>query len=327
MHGLEGEELRRATYSDLESSVDRKIFNQLVDGPYNSVVYADSKSLEQQLPFYKIRYLYLMLCDFLSGFLGSISFSTVVVGALFSSLIYLIASFYFINNSGVVMIMPLVMGYFGLVELARLSTPDSMAVFLALTAVLYFNSARFFALVLLSIIPLVRTDYIILVAILFFYRLFCGGRKYEYLFFIASLLSYFLVNKYAENYGYFVIFNFTLIPNELKAYPAEMLLSTNPADYLRAYLHGFEKLLSSKFIMLYIIAGLIFFGRRSDFISDKLPARAVVIPAFFIILHFIAFPAAFERNYMFANILIGFYIFSFFVLRARNCKKALPVNN
>lgn len=323
MHGLKGEELRVATYTDVESSVSKKSFHHLIEGSYNSTVYADSKALEQQLPFYRIRYLYLVLCDSLSGFLGSVSFSTVVVSALFSSLIYLTVSFYFINNSSLIVLMPLVMGYFGITELARLSTPDSMAIFLALVAVLYFNSARLLTLILVSIIPLVRTDYVILVAILFLYRFFNGGRKYEYVFFVISILLYFVVNRYADNYGYFVIFNFTLIPNELKAYPAEMLLSKNPVDYMLAYQHGFEKLLSSKFIILYLLAGFIYFGRR----LNEMSSRMAVIPACFIMLHFVAFPAAFDRNYMFAHILLGIYVFSFFILDAKNRKRALPISN
>jgi len=63
--GLSGSELSSATYNEIEREVDAETFKELTVGEYVDVVFKDPKSLEQQMPFYSIKVIYIQLMRFL----------------------------------------------------------------------------------------------------------------------------------------------------------------------------------------------------------------------------------------------------------------------
>src|SRR4030095_15236385 len=59
--GLRGEMLRDRTYDDIRDEVGKYMFAHLTDGPYRHTVYEYPQSLQQQVPFYSIKIMYVEL--------------------------------------------------------------------------------------------------------------------------------------------------------------------------------------------------------------------------------------------------------------------------
>ena len=83
--GLSGSELSSATYNEIEREVDAETFKELTVGEYVDVVFKDPKSLEQQMPFYSIKVVYIQLIRVLKTFGLSYTRSTYTISAIFTS--------------------------------------------------------------------------------------------------------------------------------------------------------------------------------------------------------------------------------------------------
>src|SRR5438067_12264910 len=59
--GLRGEVLRDRTYDTLRNEVDKTKFEHLIEGPYRQTVFEDTRALEQQVPFYSVKIIYVEL--------------------------------------------------------------------------------------------------------------------------------------------------------------------------------------------------------------------------------------------------------------------------
>jgi len=322
MIGFRGEELSRKTYSDLKGSMPDEAFEKIISSnEYMSSVYADPVSLEQQIPFYKIRVVYLNLAKFFGeNLFNNYSEAMYFLGALFAGFASIVAGLILIHFK--ISNLFLFPGLFvsGFVNLSRLSTPDSLAAFI--TLILFYCSFKIADLktknsthrnkiflyatmiLILSFLPSIRTDFIILSFL--FLIFFLNNRKiYLGIYILISLIIYGLVNFYAENYGYLTIFNFTLI--DITPYPANKILSTNPMDYLNAYFTGALSLINSRFILViffYLIFQYFFlrgyFLYKQGFNFDQKESNYLILFAIafiFISLHFVLFPAVNIRNY------------------------------
>ncbi len=83
--GLSGSELSSATYNEIEREVDAETFKELTVGEYVDVVFKDPKSLEQQMPFYSIKVVYIQLMRVLKTLGLSYTSSTYIISAIFTS--------------------------------------------------------------------------------------------------------------------------------------------------------------------------------------------------------------------------------------------------
>lgn len=84
--GLSGIDLLEATYSDVDSAVSEETFSTHTTlTNYRATVYQDYRSLEQQLPFYTPRVLYIGAMKLLATFGFSYSEGTYLISSIFAS--------------------------------------------------------------------------------------------------------------------------------------------------------------------------------------------------------------------------------------------------
>lgn len=314
------EKIQRETYGDIKSYFPPEKYEQIKSGSdYRETVYSDPRALSQQVPFYKIRYFYLKFLSVVSGFTESISEATVYTSAIFCFLISLATAWYFARLGFLYYLFPFILLPIRFISLSRVSTPDAMASFFAFIAVMLYQDKKTLSLFILSFLPLIRTDFIILAFVMFLVRIYKGGKWWEYLFFAASFAVYMWVNKYAGNYGHLTIFNFTLIPNDLRPYPEQMPISTDVKDYFEAYLSGAYSFFSRGDSLIFIASVLLVLV---DLLKReiKFSTLGLIIGSAFLAVHFSLFPAAFQRTYFAANlVMLYFLIFKFC------CSKEMPL--
>ena len=304
--GFSEEALRDATYEDVRNAVPPHIFSELtgetLSHNYRSTVYEDASALQQQIPFYKIRYGYIWITYVLGQLIGSFSQATILISAASGFLIVLISGILFWNARSVIVFLsvpPAVVFGGETLTLSKISQPDAIAacaaVFLcALIVVRRHITATF----LIALLPLFRTDYLIFALAAGFILFLRGNSRLAVLSASLALLTYFAANHFAENYGYAVIFNFTLIDRWNSPYPLLMPISDNVRDYVDAYIRGLRKLVDTSEIYLYpvIVAVVVFFTSA----QNRYQNRFFIIYfscLFFVSMHFLFFPAAFLRHY------------------------------
>ena len=99
----------------------------------------------------------------------------------------------------------------GYTDLARLSTPDAMACFFSLVGIHSLMAQGRVVFLVAPILPLIRTDFILLSSMLMGYAYVQEQRLFALLFMLIAAGIYFLVTKLNGSYGYLTLFNFSLI--------------------------------------------------------------------------------------------------------------------
>lgn len=301
--GLSGEALRDATYDDIRNIVPPDLFLSLTaeSRVYRSTVYEDASALQQQLPFYRIRYAYVWTTYALGQLTGSFSQATALISAAAGFLIVFVSGIFFWRAQSTIAFFfaPPAVAVGGVITISRLSTADAISALAAISLFAAIQSKRHLAAALLiALLPIFRTDYLILsvaASIILF------SQRHPRLAALSVFLSvsvYLLVNHFAQNYGHAVIFNFTLISGP-QPYPASMLVSEDVRDYARAYMRGVMVLIQQPAIFLYpaiYTLALIFVISRQRQHQNRF-LQIFFAALFFVVAHFLLFPAAFGRNY------------------------------
>lgn len=308
--GNNEKELTRRVFEDLSGEISSDMFLYLTGSmPYNkyrSTTYKDPSSLEEQIPFYSIRTMYLLAMKAFNYLGFSYSSSTYLVSAFFASFSVLLISGILFHQKIPQIFLPLIVIFSGIADLSRYSTPDSTACFIALAFIFFYLRKNPLALAFATLLPLARTDFVLfslLAALAGFNSL---SKLWSIISFITSLILYFAINKINGNYGFLTIFNFTLIG--IDPYPASMALSTNLIDYIKAYAHGASDFLGHPHLLVYCM-GFAFFYR--DFMVRKKFNYLCLISAAslaFVILHLVIFPAYMDRFFSFPVSIILIYI-------------------
>jgi hypothetical protein len=320
--GLSNLDLLEATYSDVENEVGAEKFSVMTTGDwtpsnfikedkafYRPTVYNDYKSLEQQLPFYTPRVIYIALVKVAGIFGLSYSVGTYLVSSIFACASVLVIAVMLKQLSLPIYALPFLVVFSGLLQISRLSTPDAMACFFSLAALSAFLSGRSYYLALAVLLPLVRTDFIILSVLLAFIGFFTGRRLASTLAASIAVILYLGVNKLMGNYGWLTIFNFTLIG--IDPYPADIIVSNSLVDYVRPYLSAGWNLVNHSHGIIYLLSLFIFFHlvRKTEFHISSMYS-AVLVSLLFVVLHLMAFPAYMHRFFTFAVIICLIFIFS-----------------
>ena len=294
-NGLSGPALHQATYQDIKALVPEAMFQLLTaKDAYRLGVYQDPEALQQQLPFYRIRYAYVWLVQTFGLLLGSFAQATILVSAACASLIVIISGTLFsvTRSRPVFLAVPPLVAIASAIEIARLSTPDALAALLAIALSLAMLQKRHvLAAVLIVALPLVRTEFLILSGLFSMALLVQRAFSLAALSATLSLLTYLAANHVAGNYGYAVIFNFTLIQGP-QPYPLSMPISHDINAYVKAYAEGLAKMFKAKEIYIALLTGAVLLVRKQNRY-----ASLFIISALFVLAHFLLFPAAFSRTY------------------------------
>ncbi len=290
--GLHGAQLSQATYKDLRQATTAATFYQLaqVDAPqgYRYKVYKDPRALRQQLPFYRIRVLYVWLMSLLHRQGISLSRASCLISAVCAAASLGMTGLLARSLGLDLLWAPFVGLGAGLDMLARLSTPDALACFAMLLGAWLFLQGRRERYLLAMILPAVRTDLLILSALMLCHDFWFDWRTAALVGLAGSLGVYVAVDAVAHNYGWLTLFNFQMMG--ITPYPASLRIDTSIPDYVRVYQRAALGWLRSLQSLPFALA------LRMVFVSLPRPgakSRPVALVAMFTayaLLHYALFP-------------------------------------
>jgi hypothetical protein len=284
--------------------VTERRFSKLVTGEYRETVFRDPSSLEQQLPFYSARVVYIELIRLFKYFGLSYTKATYVISAIFASLSVLVLGLIILEATVSIAMLPLVIMLTGYWEIARLSTPDAMACFFSLLAIYSLIRNGKLVFLVAAILPLIRTDFILLSGLLMIFTYRRGDRFISLFSLLSAAAIYILVTKLTGNYGYLTLFNFTFI-GSLNPYPADIIISRRVADYLIPYGLLLQSLVSHPHTVVYALALYLFWVKRDQFKGGKVHFYCLFfLPFVFTAAHMLLFPSHHFRFFIFSASLI-----------------------
>ncbi|WP_233843586.1 hypothetical protein [Dyella sp. 2HG41-7] len=303
--GYRGADLNKMTYDSVRNAVDANTFAQLTQGDYRETVFRDPTSLAQQLPFYRIRVLYVGLIRMIHALGLNYPESTYAISAVFAALSVVLLALVAHNIGAPIAAVPLVVAFTGFVDIARLSTPDAMACFFSMLTIYMLIRRNMWAFLLAALLPLIRTDLLLLSLLVLGHAFLFGQRKFALASMMMACLLYLLTVKMNHAYGWLTLFNTSLIHKT--AYPATLLPSHALDDYLRPYASTIYNFTMHPHFVIYSLAIwlLISNGARALRIERRLISAVFVIPMAFVAAHLLLFPADTYRFFVFAASLVA----------------------
>jgi len=281
---------------------------------YRSVMHTDAEAFWQQIPYYKIRVVYISLVMILSkAGLGMFSAMHLLNVFFFSAgflLIYIALRHHV--HSLFWLISPWIAHQFG-EDFAtyRGIGVDSFAFFwVALTSVGFIRKSRWlFPVLALSV--LVRTDLIIHVLIVSaavcWLERDLATLKRAILWFMVALLLYLGVNHWAGNYGWSTVFYFVFISNMSATHPeiysnySVELKDLLAAYFTRNWISLWFWLAIGCSVLSYVIFQFIRYTDKTNDEFSETTRRFVLIGGIsvaYVILHYLLFPALFMRFFI-----------------------------
>src|ERR1700741_1744452 len=311
-------ELHHKTYKLAKHDLGQKYFDRLTDSTkyYRHSIYSSPENFYSQLPFYKVKPLYVFLLSTAnalnispyqaSTYINILSYVAIAT-ILLIFLWYHIGFYrsYFASLS--VLLLPI------LTDTAKNNTPDLLAVLFGLIAIILFLSSssrnHYLAIVSLLLLQLLRPETIILVycfvaCTLLFKSEFFSKKTMLSLLGIGTF-SYLLVSIYSSGYSWPVLYKHSFIAQ------IPDLQTQLPHLSLGDYFAGFKKLFSSifysDFALIIFFLSFTIFKLKGEGKNNKLFIVAIVVIAS-IIFRILLFPDLPSRYYA-GTLIISFILF------------------
>lgn len=299
--GHRGADLSRVTFDSLGAAVDPATFQLMTQqDDYRRTVFSDPVSLSQQLPFYRIRVAYVRTLRAIHAATGmGYPKATHVVSAAFAALSVLLLAALCREVGVPLAAVPVIAVPAGMLDIASLSSPDAMACAFALLALLALLRRSGWLVVVAAVLPLVRTDFVLLSALLCAHAFIDTSRVRATVAMAVAVAAYLAASRGA--YGWLTLFNMSFIHKS--PYPATLAPSHAFGDYLRPYVTVAMGLAMHPQGAIYglgiFVAG---FGRQpAEALADRTRfIGLLVLPAVFVGIHLVLFPAASFRFFVFA---------------------------
>ena len=264
-----------------------------LDSPFRALMRNDVAAFTEHLDFYRVRIVYNGLIYLLASSGMSPVFATHFISAL--SLFFATWVLFFISHgrlatSSRYIILPMALAL-GMIETARMSTPDGLACLAILLCVYCFLAGSRAIYLLLPLLVAIRSDLFILV-VLFSLLLFLTRRYRRQLPALAvSLLCsttlLIFLHGWFDYPGWRAIFYFTFIDRMALTTPAAF----GPVDYLRALLKGmWNALLSPPFLFTLALVGVAATTLRRYDRSTSDWLRLLVVSLLYIAVRLLTFP-------------------------------------
>ncbi|HBR96481.1 MAG TPA: hypothetical protein DD979_03770 [Gammaproteobacteria bacterium] len=296
-------------YSELRAYADDETYERLTaSSAYRTTLYADPESFHQVLPWFQIRPIYTGLMYGLNTLGVNIFTAGHLISALsvFAGLWVFYVAFKPYVSTSLWFSAPFFVMMNGVVEVARLGTPDALAFLYTAVLTLLFLRGKRQLLWLLPLSIFIRTDMIFFVGLMLGY-LFLRQRDYRIataVSLLATVAIYLAVNRYFGNYGWATVFYLVFITDMHLNYPADTDIQISLAQYVNSVMSGIMDILVNDgfdaFAGLFAIhlgLSLRLNGLKNtffDFFTRHVNALAV-ISVIYVIVHFLVFPAGYSR--------------------------------
>ncbi len=316
--GASSAEIHATVFSDLKAYATPAEYQELTSStPYRITMSTDPEAFSQQIPFYKIRLLYVFLLLALTKCGIGMYEATHILSAAFANAGILVLFLGLRNYVHSVLWIVVPVFFYGITTnqlLIQQGGVDTFAFFwMSLTVVCYLRGSKFM-LPALALCVLVRTDLIIHAALMFTVLLLTDKtiRTQVVLWGLATLVIYFTVNTWAGNYGWKALIYFVFVTEMSATHPAIYSAHVNfsVSEYLGFIFNRYDWI--SKWLWLSIgcaLASLFVYFRylrppanHSPRDKDSLMAwRMNIVSATcvaYVVLHYLLFPAIFMRFFI-----------------------------
>ncbi len=311
-------------YQELKLYATDKEFEDLTTKSYyQKVMSQDDNAFNQQIPFYKIRIIYVLLILGLMKLGFNIFIASHILSATLVATGYLV--FYHAYKKLIHPVFwlsyPLFIIIFDVINVAQIVTADSLAfLWMGLISFSLINTHWKTLFLLLTISVLVRTEMIFLVAVFSSYSIIFRSnlRMVAIASLLVSLVLYLLVNNYAENYGWSTVFHYVFISDMEATHPVEYSsIGVNIEQYLSVVIANIRLFISDRCVLLFEIITLLQFiifwlFKRNDcsilniFLDIlKNPTLTLTLLSIaYLVLHYFIFPLL-ESRYFVAQYVIS----------------------
>lgn len=320
---IEGSEnIQKGTYDLIERSISRPQFQNLFSSEYRRDMYENENNFLQQLPYYKTKPLY-TYSIFLIGKTGvnyvlAITFISIFSYIALSIVIYLWLSEQFKPIYSLVFFI-IICSAPPLQNLATLSTPDAFSTALLISSFyLLLEKKRVFigGLFLVASIYSRMDNVLISTAVFMVYYGYSERKnipvKITAFFLISSVLSYFLIQNYAEMYPWRIFVEHSVMGRIHS--PADHLSTFTLTDYVGIVLHpkNFSSYLACTF--LFGISSILFMKIKKVSVIEKTDAVIITLMSLYVCLRWVMLPDLSSRY--FTGIMVLFVILGLRVLLA-----------
>ena len=315
LYGLEASAIHTQVFAEYKAYATPYHFDQLTNAnSYREVMYQDAAAFYQQIPYYKIRVLYVLLLataselganifatmHFLSSFFAAAAFLVLYLGLRkrIHSVVWLIAPFFFY--------------YYSLeFKIFQKGGVDTFAFFWVSMMVVAFlhRSKVLYPLIAFSV--LVRTDLILYDALIFAAALYWYRSDWRHIFFwgVMTMIAYFWVNSWSGNLGWTTLINFVFVSKMLATHPDQYSQNAIEITQYLGFIFSKYDWISPWFWVSISISilnlALVLTSFKVDWTKQNLPKSQVqllwhlhtvsVISLLYIIAHYLLFPAVFMR--------------------------------
>ena len=313
-----------AVYRDFKAYASDEEFNDLVNSSdYRKTMHNDVEAFNQQIPFYKMRVLFIALIALVTGLGLNVFFASHLVVAAAATLGLM--AFYYAYRRLIHPAFWLVVPMFFIVleglGIARMVTADPLAfLWTGLISYAFIHKRWIFLFGLLASSVLVRTDMLLFVIIMLTYFIIFKPklRFASALTLVASVSTYWFANNYADNYGWSTVFYYAIVSDMSATHPLEYSSTViTPAQYLSevvSNLGGFidepPLLLFSALVLFQFILVFILLNANTRIliteVNKQKPLLLTVVSILYVATHYLLFPVL-ENRFFVAEYMIALF--------------------
>jgi len=326
-------------YDSLANYVSDEEFYFLTSGnSYREIMFADPEAFMQQVPYYKIRIVYVGLMLMLSKLGLNFFAAGHLISALAASLGFIIFFRAFKDSVNEIFwyLIPFFFILCGVQDVGQVVTADSLAfLWFALIAHAYMHKHwSIFPLLVTSV--LIRTDMLVFVAVTVgYFILFRPELRIKSLIAAAAAVVLYLgINRWTGNYGWTTVFYYVFVSDMVAPNPEEFSqLGVTVRQYVGALISNLKNILWEYIFWLFLVNVtvqlilLLSLQKAKDTVTEIFfkiaddPAFSLtIISCGYVFLHYLLFPAIWSRffvaQYMVANFGV-YYMLTKLMLQSR----------
>ncbi len=306
------------TFAMIQGAVLPAVFQAFITGPDPHGIFSDPHALFELLPFYQIRIGYILLVRLLSLVGVSMVTATFAISAV-SVALTLVLLFYMSRTflaPQLRIVIPLAALAFGFTDIARMSTPDGLALLTIIgCCFLFLKNEVVFLQRILPLLGLIRTDlslFSLAMLVALFTRSDAAKREIGVAM-VATVAICIGVEAVFGHPGWATILYVTLV--QPLPYPISSPPTVTPGLYLKVLVEGLRELPHENGFLVYVglSACCVLIQRRfaNEVRAHRSSASQLgMICAWYILIHFVALPVAWDRFFA------GPYIMGIFALLA-----------
>jgi len=307
--------LHRSVYGELKTSVPTETYQLLTGDDFRETISKDATAFSQQMPFYQPRVLYIAIILGFAKMGINIFLATHLISALavIAGLWLILVAFGPFVRERFLYSIPLFGVLCGLVDTAKYSTPDGLALLFIIWTVFLLLRGSWRALLLMPLSVLVRPDLLLFAVIVtgFVVLAVPRWRLTALLSLACAVVMLLVVEQYYGHVGLPVIYANTFIGALTRPVDANVVFGWG--EYGAALWTGIGEALRNTAFLLFVIVvtliGAISVRDRGFLDAGARMMRFVAVSSLlYVIIHFAAFPEIEERFFA------GQYLLSFVVL-------------